>query len=802
MKNLIHTAVVTLFAVSAAHAQQAVQWKVSDGGNGHWYQLQIPSQPPTWEQARSWAVSHGGALASIQTDSERVCVYSVATGAAKQTTYPPGWQYAAFPDTHYLGPWIGGFQLPGAQEPSGGWFWTDGSPIDLAITGCALWNICSPDANRLYLLSRNMFGVSMSNVFTSDFDERGVCNTPWSPPADGIVRSFVVEWEADLNRDGIVDYGQILSGELPDANNNGIPDCYEGFCCGDVNRDGMIDGSDLGSCLSNWGPVTNTPMSRACDLDSSGQVDGADLGLILNSWGACTGLISSISPLDGCSSGGTGITILGTFLGSTSSVTVGGVPCSDIVIRSASQVDAIVPPGTPGSAEIVLTTAGGVIRAEQSFAYAASSIASVSPSQGCVIGGTLVTITGSCLAAANAVTVGGIPCTDVTVISPAALSAVVPAGVPGLAEVRVITPNSTAIAPAAFSYLPPTVTSISPSIGRVYGGTPITITGDYLSLTTDVKIGGSSCTQLTVVNANTVTAVAPPGSVGLNDVVITGGKGTTIVPGSFRYISVLVPSWATFVEDVPDPTVVTDPALRASIIATNYAWRVKDTATQIEMMLIPPGTFQMGCIMGSNAYACRSSELPVHQVTLTNALYMGRYEVTQAQWVAKMGSNPSYFQGYSDSASRPVEQVSWNSIQNYLSVTGMRLPTEAEWEYACRAGTQTPFYNGSTDDNTLGALAWYSSNSGNQTHAVGWKSGNRFGLYDMLGNVTEWGSDWLGTYSSTQQTNPTGPSSASQRVIRGADFGSSSSWARSPARQGAPPSLSFNYLGFRVARNP
>jgi hypothetical protein len=124
-----------------------------------------------------------------------------------------------------------------------------------------------------------------------------------------------------------------------------------------------------------------------------------------------------------------------------------------------------------------------------------------------------------------------------------------------------------------------------------------------------------------------------------------------------------VPTWATLIEAAPDPAVVTDPVARAAILASGLAWRVRDTATQVEMLLVPPGTFQMGCIMGSNQYGCRSWELPVHQVTLTNAFYLGRYELTQAQWVATMGSNPSGFQNYEDSAERPVETVTWTTVQ-------------------------------------------------------------------------------------------------------------------------------------------
>ena len=206
--------------------------------------------------------------------------------------------------------------------------------------------------------------------------------------------------------------------------------------------------------------------------------------------------------------------------------------------------------------------------------------------------------------------------------------------------------------------------------------------------------------------------------------------------------------------------------------------------------------------MVSNQYGCYSWEQPVQQVTLTNAFYLGRYEVTQSQWVAKMGSNPSYFQGQSDSASRPVEQVSWNTIQGYLSATGMRLPTEAEWEYACRAGTQTPFYNGSTDDSMVGALAWYSPNSGSQTRPVGGKGANAFGFHGMLGNVWEWVNDWYGSYSGNAQTDPTGPVTASGRVLRGGGWGSGADNVRSSTRSYGPPGYSFSTIGFRVARTP
>ena len=292
-----------------------------------------------------------------------------------------------------------------------------------------------------------------------------------------------------------------------------------------------------------------------------------------------------------------------------------------------------------------------------------------------------------------------------------------------------------------------------------------------------------------------------PGDLDGNGVV--DGADLGIMLGAWGRCAVTVPSWATLVEAMPDPAVVTDSTLRAAISASGLAWRVLDTATQMEMLLVPPGTFTMGCT-ASNAFGCVSNENPTHLVTLTQPFYMGRYEVTQLQWVVRMASNPSSFQGYSDSANRPVEQVSWTTIQGYLSSTGMRLPSEAEWEFACRAGTTTAFNNGSSDDPTVDTIAWYVSNAGNQTHAVGGKAANALGLYDMSGNVWEWVNDWYdgGYYSVSPSTNPLGPVSGSYRVLRGGSWRFNTDFVRSSYRSINSPGNTLNNIGFRVARYP
>ena len=162
---------------------------------------------------------------------------------------------------------------------------------------------------------------------------------------------------------------------------------------------------------------------------------------------------------------------------------------------------------------------------------------------------------------------------------------------------------------------------------------------------------------------------------------------------------------------------------------------------------------------------------PVHSVTLST-FYMGETEVTQALWQAVMGSNPSYFTG----TNLPVEKVSWNMIVNQFipalnALTGrtFRLPTEAEWEYAARGGNQGHGYK-YAGSNKIGKVAWFYDNSGKQTHPVATKSPNELGLYDMNGNVWEWCSDWYGSYGSGSQTNPQGPSSGSDRVLRGGSW--------------------------------
>ena len=226
-----------------------------------------------------------------------------------------------------------------------------------------------------------------------------------------------------------------------------------------------------------------------------------------------------------------------------------------------------------------------------------------------------------------------------------------------------------------------------------------------------------------------------------------------------------------------------------------------------EMVYVEGGSFDMGATteQGSDAY---DSEYPVHSVTLSD-YYIGRCEVTQELWLAVMGSWPGTApsNSYGVGANYPAYFISWNDCQEFVSMlnslTGMtfRLPTEAEWEYAARGGNQSLHYKYSGSDN-IGDVAWYDGNSGYKTHAVGTKTANELGIYDMSGNVYEWCSDWYGSYSAGAQTNPQGPSSGTYRVLRGGSWNYNASYCRVSNRNYNDPDFSFNGLGLRLVLVP
>ena len=287
-------------------------------------------------------------------------------------------------------------------------------------------------------------------------------------------------------------------------------------------------------------------------------------------------------------------------------------------------------------------------------------------------------------------------------------------------------------------------------------------------------------------------------------------------------------AWADVVEQSPNLKVVTDADFLARIAATGLPWRVKDKGTGIEMLLVPPGKFIMGMSPGDTEAS--DNEKPAHEVTLTKPFYLGRTEVTQPQWVKVAGNNPSNFHSGRDRDSMiaklmnegltkseaeakaaeesndkdalPVEDVSRNICQQFFfAKTSLRLPTEAEWEYACRAGVRKPTY-GDLDD-----IAWFDKNSSGTTHIVGKKLPNALGFYDMIGNVFEWCSDIYGAkYYKSCQDGVLDPiaTEGSAFVLRGGYWDTGSSFCRSSARCVYVVTADYRNsgIGFRVARTP
>ena len=221
----------------------------------------------------------------------------------------------------------------------------------------------------------------------------------------------------------------------------------------------------------------------------------------------------------------------------------------------------------------------------------------------------------------------------------------------------------------------------------------------------------------------------------------------------------------------------------------------------IEFVLVPAGEFRMG--FTDNDYHARSDEQPVHTVHISQSFYLGKSPVTQAQWESVMGNNPSHFKG---DPHRPVESISWDDVQEFIRKLNerdrgirYRLPTEAEWEYAARAGSKS-VYSFGDDREQLGEYAWYEKNSGGTTHPVGQLKPNAWGLYDMHGNVWEWVQDWHGDYPDGTLVEPQGATSGSSRVQRGGNWHSDAGECRSARRSYGAPTARHQGLGFRLVQ--
>ena len=270
----------------------------------------------------------------------------------------------------------------------------------------------------------------------------------------------------------------------------------------------------------------------------------------------------------------------------------------------------------------------------------------------------------------------------------------------------------------------------------------------------------------------------------------------------------------------PSPTKTPTPQ---STAAPSLPKEWTDPVTGMEFVLIPAGEFMMGTncpeddpFTEANEFenCARKDEHPAHRVVIKEPFYMGKYEVTQEEWVKVMGKNPSSFKSEKvgmDSRRHPVENISWNDAQEFLKKLNatvethgraslqFRLPSEAEWEYAARAGTSTAYSFGD-DPAQLGAYAWYNDNFNNMTHPVGEKLPNPFGLYDMHGNVWEWCQDWYDEryYVNSPQENPQGPPSGKYRLLRGGSWNNEPLNVRSANRGRSEPVNQGDLVGFRL----
>ena len=231
---------------------------------------------------------------------------------------------------------------------------------------------------------------------------------------------------------------------------------------------------------------------------------------------------------------------------------------------------------------------------------------------------------------------------------------------------------------------------------------------------------------------------------------------------------------------MPAAPVIPPPTIAAGAKKVNP----KDGLTYV---WIPPGTFMMGCSPGDTE--CDDEEKPAHRVTITKGFWLGRTPVTQQAYQRVTGRNPSYFKG----ANLPVETVNWDEAEAYCGAIGGRLPTEAEWEYAARAGSTSARYG------NLDGIAWYEGNSGSETHEVGQKLANAFGLYDMLGNVWQWVADWYGPYQSGAQSDPSAVGSGQSRALRGGSWYGSPRAVRVSVRDSGELGGHANDFGLRCA---
>ena len=388
--------------------------------------------------------------------------------------------------------------------------------------------------------------------------------------------------------------------------------------------------------------------------------------------------------------------------------------------------------------------------------------------------------------------------------------------------------------------------SIAWRIARKFGGKSVTLRDAMKAINTLIRREESSDRNFfEFTNADGIKSVA--GYVGKGKWMLENNLDATTtaldeqLPDTFqlKLVEPIEVPWGEVLAREPDPKVVVDTDLRRRIAATGLPWHVRDKATGMEMLLVPPGNFMMGISSGDKFRFVEQfqDEVPQHEVTITKAFYLCRTEVTQEQWMKVMGVNPSLFQqsnakliaasydsllkrdqikltadeakkllelvestAKAAKAVNPVEMISWADCQKFCAKTGMILPTEAQWEYACRAGVDQATYG------ELDQISWNLDNAKLTTYSVGQKAPNALGFYDMIGNVNEWCQDWYeGDYYKSCAdgvVDPTGParSNSGARVLRGGGWIYDASNCRASGRTSSAPGNQFNGVGCRFAR--
>jgi len=259
-------------------------------------------------------------------------------------------------------------------------------------------------------------------------------------------------------------------------------------------------------------------------------------------------------------------------------------------------------------------------------------------------------------------------------------------------------------------------------------------------------------------------------------------------------------AWAEIVEAQPDPEIVEDEGLRARLSATGLPWRVRAKGSGVELLLVPPGEFLRGA--APDDPQATDDERPQHTVRVVDPFYLGRFEVTQDEWRRVLGDAPSFFAAHvaGEVQGHPVEQVALFRVREFLDAAGLELPTESQWEYACRAGDPAPRH-GPLED-----VAWHHGNARGRPHAVGARAPNALGLHDMLGNVCEWTSSG---FLAEEYTRHRAPLDARNRalgtpkaVLRGGSWYDHPKRVRASARYSVERDFVGGHVGFRAMRIP